>query len=253
VGDCFAVGLLPHEVSADTAKAYRDFAKSRIAQLQGAKTTAKQAPSLLHTYTEYQGFGSRQKDYKSIPVERGAPARVIDNRRIPSFDDVQRTLIARLDAELAMARADVARMTELIDTWTEQPLTTLEVHTARVTAELKVQRDAKKAERDAKKAEGNARRLDREAKLAAKIEAATTKARALLDAVDPSDIGAVRRAYLKVVEIKLPAVVGASEFVEHYLGRTELLKSAGLVRPHNGSLMSTTFEVQRSIAEACKG
>ncbi len=251
VGDCFSVGRVPHEVSSETAEAYRAAMGSKIDELGKAVETAKVAPSLHYSYEVYEGgLSRRQKTVKWLSVERGAGPTTVDNRLIPSFKDVQAALLARLSEEIKWARGEAARMTALIDTWTEQPLTTVQEEKSRTSAEKEAAKKVRDDESAARKATAARAKAERERKLKAKIDAATVKARAFLDEVDPSDLKAVRQAYIKVLDIKLPAAVWTQEFVTHYLDRTELLKAAGLVRSHNQTFMAHSSEVERLIRES---
>lgn len=247
VGDCFAVGLLPHEVSSATARAYLDYLTTRVADLETAKEQVASATELVHEYTRPNGIGFGPRVTETVHVKKGDRGRYEGPYRIPSFDDVQKGLLDQLTYELISTRNDAARMTRLIETWTEQPLITVEEEMARVTAELKAARAIVKAERDAKKAVQKARKDARAAKLMAKLEVAKVKAQAILDAVEPSDVRAVREAYLKVLAIKLPSDARWT-FYDEDLNRTELLRSAGLVRPQNGRLMTYEYEIRALLA-----
>lgn len=241
-GDCFAVGMTPHEVSSSTAEAYRDSTTAYIATLEASKAFLEQATELSYTYTVYQGR-SRETEIRRTTIKQGDLLRTLDGNIIPSFADQKRIKILEATRKIDGATREVARMTQLIDTWKLQPLMTVEEDRQRVTAEKKARREAVKAERDAKKAAKSARKAERDARLQVQIDAAKKLAHALLDAVDPTDLHAVRKAYLKVLEIKLPDAVQYTFYVDH-LDRTELLRSAGLTRSHNGSLMSNYHEVR---------
>jgi hypothetical protein len=239
VGDCFAVGRTPHEVSPETAKAYRERVELHLEVLEAHKVSTEQAEDLVYSYTIY--VSHREKTPVTVHVKRGEDARYEGNHRVPSFADVQRNILRQLAHEIQSCQGEVARMSKLEATWVELPLTTLEEETIRVTKEKLAARALVKAERDAKKAATSARKVAREARLQEKIVACQKRARALLDAVDANDVQAVRRAYLKVLEIKLPSAVAFS-FYREDLDRTELLRSAGLLRT-NGTPMVTFSEV----------
>jgi hypothetical protein len=241
VGDCFAVGRTPHEVSPATAEAYRAATIHHIEVLETSKASVEQALELMYEYRVYKEE-IRTFDTERLQVRKGDAARSEGRYWIPSFDEVQKSVLSELAHRLRSAHSTVERMTGLIETWVKQPLTTVEEETVRITAEKKAQRDALKAERDAKKAVQSARRAERDAKLQAKIEVFQTQAWAILDAVNPTDAQGVRNAYLKVLAIKLPSAVQYTFYDEH-LNRTELLRSAGLVREHNGGLMTSEYEV----------
>lgn len=250
-GDCFSVGRVPHEVSSETAEAYRSYMEACLVSIEKAIETTKTASSLLYSYDVYEGgIGSKHRRVKYITVERGAGPATVDHNFIPSFKDVQAESLRRLEMDRRWAHGNAARMTILIDTWTEQPLTTVEEESSRMTAEKSAAKKLKSDERAAKRAVKDQKKAEREAKLQAKLDVATLKARALLDAVDPSDIKAVREAYIKVLEIKLPAVVWHQDFVEKYVDRKDLLRSAGVVRAHNGTWMDHAYEVERLILES---
>lgn len=238
VGDCFAVGMLPHEVSSATASAYRTSTTAHLEMLEASKVQIAEATELTYTH---KPLALKGNSTVSVNVQKGDLTRYEVGNVVPSFDEIQKGLLTRLARQIGMAQDVIARMTKLIDTWTEQPLTTLEEETVRVTAEKKAQREAVKAERDAKKAVQSARKAEREARARKKFDAAQTKARAVLDAVDPTNVRAVREAYLKAIAIM------QWTFDDTHLDRTELLRSAGLVRP-NGRLMNTEYEVRKLLA-----
>jgi hypothetical protein len=248
LGDCFAVGMTPHEVSSSTAEAYRDSMTAYIARQEAEKAFFEQATELYYTYTYTVYHGdSRETKVGSATIKEGDPFRVVDSNGIPSFVEHKKNKIREAERQIEGATREVARMTQLIDSWKLQSVMTVEEEQERVTAEKKARREAVKAERDAKKATKSARKAERDARLQVKIDAAKKRAHALLDAVDPTDLHAVRQAYLKVLdEIKLPDAVRYTFYDEH-LGRTELLRSAGLTRSHDGSLMSNYHQVRELI------
>lgn len=235
VGDCFAVGRTPHEVSSETAKAYRERVENHLEFLEETKASTEQAEELVYSYTIY--VSHREKTPVTIHVKRGEAARYEGNHRVPCFGDVQKNILRQLDHQIGSCRDEVARMEKLEATWVEQPLTTLEEETIRVTKEKLAARALAKSERDAKKAAKSERKAASDARLEAKIAACRKRAQALLDAVEPSDVKAVRRAYLKVLDIKLPSAVAFSFYREN-LDRTELLRSAGLLRANGTPMMS---------------
>lgn len=240
VGDCFGVGRTPHEPSSQTATAFREFLERAVEDLGTNKATIEKADELHYSYQIYVSI--QEKKTVLALVKRGDAMRYEGHYRIPSFADVQRGIIDHLEYEIKNCKAGIARMSQLEASWVELPLLTWEEETIRVTEATKAERARVKAERDDKKAIKSAGRAAREARLQTKIDAAKKRARALLDAVEASDVRAVRRAYLKVLEIKLPAAVQYSFYDEH-LDRTELLRSAGLIRKHNGKLMASSYEV----------
>lgn len=252
VGDCFGVNRLPHETSPETAKAYRDEAiVPRIAAC--VRETARVETATVLAYTYERRLADRQKVPAQIEVKQGdPPSPHVDevdrfNHLIPSFDQVRRVRLANLESEIRMLERDNERLTKLVDTWSKQELTTVEEETAKGRESAEAKRAEKTAARDAKKAEKARRDAERAARYQAKIDKALAKCLPILDAVDPSDLNAVRNAYLEVTKLKLDLPAGERwDFFER-LPETHkaTVKAAGLYSAHNGRLFFTPEEVSR--------
>jgi|SRR5688572_2636688 len=242
VGDCFAVKMAPHESSPETAKAYHDHLQKVIAGRRSSLESVRVAEELPYSYTVYEG---REKLSRLATLRKGDKASYQPGYSLPSFESHQRAVIVNLTREVEFLEREATRLQGLIDTWTLQPLTTVEEETRRTSAEAKAERDAKKAERDAAKAAKQAQKDAREAKALVKLEALVKRARALLDKADPNDARAVQAAYLEVLRLKIPTT---RESTFHaMLGRQELLRSAGLMR-NATTPMTYEFEVTRLMA-----
>lgn len=244
VGDCFAVKMAPHESSPDTAKAYLEHLQRAAAAVEAQLVAVRNAEQLPYSYRVYEGM---QKVTKITTLRKGDQGSYQPGYTLPSFESHQKSVIANLTRESALLKQEQVRLQGLIDTWTKQPLTTVEEETRRTSAEAKAQRDEKKAARDAQKAAKQKAKDEREAKAMAKLEALLARARAILDKADPKNLKAVRAAYLEVLRLKIP-VTRESQF-HRSLGRTELLRAAGLMR-NETTPMTYEVEVLRVMATA---
>src|SRR5262245_56903099 len=158
LGDCFAVGCLPHETSPDTAKQYlAEVILPRLTTQIATKARVETAKVLSYTYE--RRVGRDQKVPVMVQVKQGdvftyhSDEVTKDCHSIPSFDDVRRVQLANLEREIRALESENERLTKLIDTWTKQDLTTVEEETRRNDAAAQAKRDEKKAAREAKKAE----------------------------------------------------------------------------------------------------
>ena len=240
VGDCFAVNREPHETSADTAKAYRVHMKAVRGQLERGLQQLEKADVLSYSYRVSKGPG-KPKETVQVQLELGMRSRYEEGHHIPSFDSYKAYLIRDANGQIVWTKSEIDRMTQLVDSWKPEPLTTVVEEQSRTSAEQRARQEAKRVEREAKKAAQQARRDERAAKAQIKLNALLTRARAILDGVDASDVQAVRSAYLRVLNLKVPVTLWERFFDN--LDRMELLRSAGLVREHSGKPMTYESEV----------
>lgn len=252
VGDCYAVHRLPHETSPEVAKEYLgEVILPRLEARIHAKARVEKATVLTYTYER-----RIDRDHK-VPVRfdvKEGDVRTYhrdevtkDNHSIPSFDDVRRVQLASLESEIRALEGEKVRLTNLIDTWTKQDLTTVEEETAKGRAVADAKRAEKNAARDQKKAEKAQRDAARAASAQAKIDKSVAKCLPILEAMAPTDIEGVRKAYLKVLQLNLPITDNQRwGFFESHLPENHkaTLKAAGLV-DHNGNLMNWDSEVYR--------
>lgn len=252
VGDCFGVHRLPHETSPDAAKAY--LSEMVLPMLEDRiKTKARVEKATVLSYMYERRVGARQQVPVSVQVKQGESYRSHQDEvdkvyhTIPSFDQVRQYALRDLAREIGKLEGEKVRLTNLVDTWTKQELTTVEEETAKGRAEAQAKRDEKQAARDQKKAEKAQRDAARAQSAQAKVDRAVAKCLPLLDAMDPTDIEGVRKAYLKVLQLKLPITYNQRwGFFEHHLPASHkaTLKAAGLV-DHRGWLMTWDTEVYR--------
>jgi hypothetical protein len=244
VGDCFGVHRLPHETSPDLAKDYCGVLEAHLKALVARTARVESAAELTHTHIE-----GRRETRQEVPVtvRKGDRTRYEGMHTIPSFDSLQQSMLREIARETDAVERDIQRLTNLIATWTEQPLTTVEEETAKGHSEAQAKRDEKQAARDLKTAEKAKRDAARAASAQAKIDKAVAKCLPLLDAVDPTDVEAVRKAYLAVLQLSLPITETQRwGFFENLPeSHKATLKAAGLFTPHNGMLFSWPEEIYR--------
>jgi hypothetical protein len=252
VGDCFGVHRLPHETSPDAAKAYLSELVLPVLE-DRIKTKARVETATVLMYTYPRRAANHQKVPVSVEVKQGESSRhhqdAVDkvHHRIPSFDQVRQYALHDLANEIGKLEGEKVRITNLIDTWTKQDLTTVEEEASQGRAVADAKRAEKQAIRDQKLAEKAQRDAARAASAQAKIDKSVAKCLPILEAMDATDIQGVRNAYLKVLQLKLPITENQRwGFFESHLPENHkaTLKAAGLV-DHNGNLMNWDTEVYR--------
>lgn len=251
VGDCFGVHRPPHETSPDAAKAYLSEMVLPVLE-DRIKTKARVEKATVLSYTYERRVGVHQVPV-SVQVKQGESYRhhqdEVDkvHHTIPSFDQLRQYALRDLAREIDKLKGEEVRLTNLIETWTKQDLTTIEEEVAKGRADAKAKRDEKQRVRDQKAAEKKERDDKRAASAQAKIDKAVAKCLPILDAMDATDIEGVRKAYLKILQLKLPITDSQRwGFFEHHLPENHkaTLKAAGLV-DHRGWLMDWDVEVYR--------
>lgn len=249
IGDCFAVHMEPHETSPRTAKMYREHVQARLEAIEAERVTMHSVTALNYAYKVSEGLGKPR--IETVTLRKGDRARSVGGYCIPSFDVHKRNVIESLAREIEWAAATVERMTSLVQSWTVQPLTTVEEESLRIKLKTQAERDLKRQERQLAKDVKAARKAEREAKAQLKVNGLLVKALAILDKVDASDVHAVREAYALVLSIKVPSSLEDRFF--DALDRDGRARAAGLFFAHNSRLMRYEFQVRELIAATRKG
>lgn len=242
VGDCFAVHMEPHETSPHAAEKCRELVQGRLDALEAERVTLNSVESLGYTYNV--GLGNNSKK-ETVVLRKGDPGRHAGMHWLPSFDEHKRYITSLLAQQIAWAKGTVQRLTSLIESWTPQPLMTVEEETLRITRATQEARDAKRKDRQAAKDAKAARKAQREAKAQVKLDALLARARAILDKAEASDVRAVREAYALVLGIKVPSSLEDRFF--DALDRDGRARAAGLFFQHNGRLMRYEYQVRELI------
>lgn len=148
-GDCFSVGLTPHETSPDTAKAYLKALKNIEANLVRAlEDLPKVEMFLVEKRKVVDGrYVMMRGRYETFLFE-------MKKAETPKYDwdSKMRSEIHRIQSQLDMVRLDVVRVQNHVDTWVLKPIRTFEEEVEKKQAEVKA-RKAEKAEQKRIKAE----------------------------------------------------------------------------------------------------
>ena len=244
VGDCFAVGMEPHESSPHAAEKYREHVQVQLAALESERVAMHSVETLGYTYKVSEGLGRSKSE--TVLLRNGDKGHYVGSARIPSFEDHKQRIVAVLTQQITWAGATVERMTSLINGWTAQPLVTVEEETSRIKLKTQAERELKRQERLAKKAKKDARKAQRDAKAQSKLDELLARARAILDRADASDVRAVQEAYVLVLGLKVPSSLEDRFF--DALDQDGRARAAGLFFAHNGRLIRHEFQVRELIA-----
>lgn len=153
VGDCFAVHMAPHETSPETAKKFLQHLQAIEASLVTRVEHLKTTDTLLVEKTKYEG--GKYVEY-TVTLKKGEVEEY-------EWDRTQTRQIDRVQSALRVLRSDIERVQNLVDTWVEKPLRTVEEEVAAKRAVVEARRAEKEAERRAKvqaRIEGFQKRID---------------------------------------------------------------------------------------------
>jgi len=152
-GDCYGALHTPHELSDKLAKEYRDSLQRTLIDQEDALAELPTLTKLTKTVTR-RVKGVVERTIVDVPkAERPEGGYDFDNDRegaltqLKAVEDWERALSAReryLAGFIRMLKADVERLTKLVDTWKLTELTTVE--------EEQAQKQDAKAKREAAKA-----------------------------------------------------------------------------------------------------
>jgi len=152
-GDCYGALRTPHELSDELAKEYRDRLQRTLIDQEDALAELPTLTKLTKTVTR-RVKGVIERTVVDVPkTERPEGGYDFDNDRegalaqLKAVEDWERAYNAReryLTGFIRMLKADIERLTELVDTWKLTELTTVE--------EEQAQKQDAKAKREAAKA-----------------------------------------------------------------------------------------------------
>ena len=154
-GDCFGVHYEPHETSPQCAIDLKPIIEAHIESQKVAIKNVESATSLI--------------DWRKVTLTRE------ENKY--AFEAEQKSRIRQIERRIEKLTADRDRLASMVESWTAQPLTTVEEEKAFKRAVQEEKRAERAAARAKKEAEKRARREKREANRLARIK----KARAIFD------------------------------------------------------------------------
>lgn len=142
-GDCFAVGMTPHETSPDTAKKYLAILRMHeAAAVAYLETLASQTTVTL----KKQQYDAATYQYVMVPY-RVVKAEVSEHK----WAEVMERVTAQAESELRQVRSECNRVQLLVDTWEAKPLRTWEEDAAEKAAIKKARQIELEEERKQKR------------------------------------------------------------------------------------------------------
>jgi hypothetical protein len=133
-GDCFAVGMPPHELSTDAAESYR---KDRVAALANERELLKELEANEDdSHHRLERVPVPTTDVRPSPLYYGSVMRdpgwrdeLVVYRRSESdpgrraiFADLHTDAVVRTKQRIEWCEREIGRMKKAIDTWVEKPL-----------------------------------------------------------------------------------------------------------------------------------
>ncbi len=171
VGDCFAVGYEPYEVSTKGCEDYRRMVINERGVLEDFLDRLQSGKVRAITIEKYRGFHANPQ-YEDVTLRADSE----DAAERAQFAEALRHKITFTESQIRNCDSEIARMKGLIEAWVLKPILTFEEAANIQNEKTRAEREARKAERAAK---NEAKRIKRAA-LDAKIQARKEERAALI-------------------------------------------------------------------------
>lgn len=146
VGDCFAVGYKPYEVSTNGCEEYKAYAKGiEVSLIEALANLESGNIRTLHVLRSKPGTFGREMETVTLSADSENAKERAD------FDRELQSQITRTKSDIKGWQFEQERMTRLINEWVEKPVITFEEHVELVKAERLAATAERRAELEAKR------------------------------------------------------------------------------------------------------
>jgi hypothetical protein len=172
IGDCFAVGREPYELSCEATKDYQKMVQVRLlSNHERLEALSKRTPEFVDVTKDIACVIPKPLYHRDAMIQGVIRYHRDDVNEHKEYEDAVKASIHNIQYQIRMLEAEVERTQRLINDWVLKPVRTVEEVEAEKRAVVAARVEEKRQIRAAKKAEADAKKAAREEKAAQRLAA----------------------------------------------------------------------------------